>query len=205
MADEPEHPAMLAGDRDRDDSIEQLSGAVAEGRLTLEEFSDRVELAQAARTQPELAVLTRDLPATRPETPPAQAPGRHRAIFSKLVRRGPWELEPRSSCRCIFGTVTFDLTQARLSGAETELDVYNLFGTVTLIVPEEVQITVTGGGAFASQVIDTPRPTAAGAPRLRISARGPGGTLYVRSPRGRPLSRSAGRLRGGTADTPPRS
>jgi len=33
MADEPEPPAILAGDRDRDSSIELLSTAVAEGRL----------------------------------------------------------------------------------------------------------------------------------------------------------------------------
>ena len=191
MNDDPEPPAILAGDHDRDTSIEQLSDAVAEGRLTLEEFSDRVELAHAARTQNELARLTGDLPAVRPAAPPAAAAVSRRAVFSQLVRRGPWELEQRSSCRCIFGTVVLDLTQVRLSGAETELDIFNLFGTVTVIVPEEVQITVTGGGAFASQVIDPPgRPAAPGAPRLRIHARGPGGTLYVRAP----SERSPGRL-----------
>jgi len=126
-------------------------------------------------------VLTRDLPAVAPATTPVPETARHRAFCSRLVRRGPWELPPRSSFRCICGTVMLDLTQARLSAAETELDVYNLFGTVTLVVPDEVQVTVTGGGAFASQVIDTPpRPTTPGAPVLRISARGPGGSLYVR-------------------------
>jgi hypothetical protein len=35
MTDEAEHPAIVAGDRDRDASIELLSSAVAEGRLTL--------------------------------------------------------------------------------------------------------------------------------------------------------------------------
>jgi hypothetical protein len=161
MTDEPEPPAILAGDRDRDGSIEVLSGAVAEGRLTLEEFSDRVGLAQTARTQSELAVLTRDLPA-------------------------------RSSFRCIFGTVVLDLSQARLSGSELELEVYNLFGTVTVIVPEEIQVSVTGGGLFASQVIKTAAgPSVAGTPRLRISARGPGGTLTVRGPREPPGSRLA--------------
>ena len=204
MADEAQPPAILAGDRDRDDSIAQLTGAVAEGRLTLEEFSDRGGVAQTARTQSELALLTRDLPATRPPaTVSTAAPVRHRAVFSKLVRRGPWELEQRSSCRCIFGTVSFDLTQARLSGAETELDIYNLFGTVTVIVPEGVEVTVTGGGAFASQVIESPKPTAPGAPRLRISARGPGGTLYVRTPQDRPANRSAAVIGAGGPGTAP--
>jgi hypothetical protein len=192
MADEPEQPAILAGDRDRDSSIELLSEAVAEGRLTLEEFSDRVGLAQAARTQNELTVLTRDLPAVAPGADAVPVTARHLAFCSKLVRRGPWELQQRSSFRCIFGTVVLDLTQARLSAADTELDIYNLFGTVTLVVPDEVQVNVTGGGAFASQVIETPpQPSAPGAPRLRISARGPGGTLYVRMPTERPPSRLA--------------
>jgi Domain of unknown function (DUF1707)/Cell wall-active antibiotics response 4TMS YvqF len=183
MVDQPQHPAILASDSDRDRSVEQLSTAVSEGRLTLEEFGDRVGLAQVARTQDDLAVLTRDLPAVAPEPGVVPAHARHVAFCSRLVRRGPWELSPRTSFRCILGTVVLDLSEARLSGAETEVEIYNLFGTVSVIVPEEVQISVSGGGLFASRVIETPaRSSVAGAPRLRINARGPGGTLYVRKP-----------------------
>ena len=39
-----------------------LRRAVVDGRLTLEEFSDRVGLAQVARTDQDLAVLGSDLP-----------------------------------------------------------------------------------------------------------------------------------------------
>jgi hypothetical protein len=65
---------------------------------------------------------------------------------------------------------------------EVELEVYNLFGTVTVIAPPGVAVDVSGGGAFASQVLE-PQPwqPPPGAPRLRIRASGPGGTLYVRS------------------------
>lgn len=183
MSDHPQHPAILAGDSDRDRSIETLSGAVADGRLTLEEFSDRVGLAHAARTQNDLALLTRDLPAAAPSAELVPSHARHRAFCSKLVRRGPWELAQRSSFRCIFGTIVLDLSQARLAGADSDMEIYNLFGTVTIIVPEGVQVSVSGGGMFASEVIDAPaQAPIPGAPRLRISARGPGGTLYVRSP-----------------------
>jgi hypothetical protein len=183
MADEPILPAILASDSDRERSIEQLSNAVSEGRLSLEEFSDRVGRAQVARTQDDLALITRDLPAM--VTEPAVVPehDRHLAFCSMLVRRGPWELAARSSFRCIFGTVVLDLSEVRLSSSETELEIYNVCGTVEVIVPEGVQITVSGGGLFASQHIDTPaRPSLASAPRLRIRARGPCGTLYVRNP-----------------------
>jgi hypothetical protein len=181
------HPAILASDDDRDRSIEQLGTAVSEGRMSLEEFSDRVELAHAARTQLDLELLTRDLPAHRYGQGSVAAHDRHLAFCSKLVRRGPWELEPRTSFRCIFGTVVLDLSEARLSGTEIDIEVYNLFGTVTVIVPDGVQTTISGGGLFASQVVDTPsRPTVSGGPRLRIKARGPGGTLYVRNSKQHP-------------------
>jgi hypothetical protein len=62
------------------------------------------------------------------------------------------------------------------------LEVYNLFGTVTVIVPDGVEVVVRGGGLFASQKIQSPeRPPVAGAPSLTIDIRGPGGTLHVRA------------------------
>ena len=105
------------------------------------------------------------------------------AFCSEFVRRGPWELSARTAFRCIFGTVVLDLSEARLSGSDSQLELYNLFGTVTVIVPEGLQVKVVGGGLFASEVIDPSAGSGvAGAPRLRISTRGAGGTLYVRTP-----------------------
>jgi len=179
-------PAILAGDAEREHSTQLLNAAVVEGRLTLEEFSDRVERAQAARTRDELATLTRDLPAAPPApataTEVVTAQERHVAFCSRLVRSGPWELAARSEFRSIFGTITLDLSQARLDGPVVELQIFNLFGTVTVIVPESVDVSVSGGGMFASQVIQPhTAPPVPGAPKLRIVARGPGGTLYVRT------------------------
>ena len=176
---------ILASDAEREYSIALLRDAVGEGRLTLEEFSERVALAQAARTDLELARLARDLPGDPAASgPPAAAAQQHRAFCSHLVRSGPWSLPPRSSWRSIFGTIDLDLRQARLAGAETALEIYNLFGTVTVIVPEGVEVVVHGGGLFASQKIESPeRPPAAGGPRLTIDTRGPGGTLHVRTRR----------------------
>jgi hypothetical protein len=185
----PQPPAILAGDAEREHSTQLLSQAVVEGRLTLEEFSDRVGRAQGARTREELATLTRDLPAAPPspatstELVPAQE--RHVAFGSRLVRSGPWELAAVSEFRSIFGTITLDLSQARLAGPEVELQIFNLFGTVTIVVPESVDVSVSGGGMFASQVIQPhAAPPVAGAPKLRIRTRGPGGTLYVRTKKG---------------------
>ena len=174
---------ILASDAEREHSIVLLREAVGEGRLTLEEFSQRVDLVQAARTDIALADLTRDLPTqARPAVTPGASSERHRAFCSHLTRSGPWALPGRSAWRSIFGTIDLDLRQARLDGQETLIEVYNLFGTVTLIVPEGVEVVVRGGGLFASQKIDSPEhPPVAGAPRLIVDSRGPGGTLYVRT------------------------
>ena len=176
---------ILVSDAERERSIALLRDAVGEGRLTLEEFSERVGLAHAARTDHDLAGLARDLPGNPAESAsPTAVSEAHRAFCSHLIRSGPWSLPRRSSWRSIFGTIDLDLRKARLADRETVLEVYNFFGTVTVIVPDGVEVAVRGGGLFASQKIDSPeRPAIAGGPSLTIDTRGPGGTLYVRTAR----------------------
>jgi hypothetical protein len=179
---------ILVSDGERERSVALLRVAVGEGRLTLEEFTDRVGLAYAARTDQELASLARDLPSeAAASATPAAVSEQHRALCSHLIRSGPWSLPANSSWRSIFGTIDLDVRQARLASPETVLEVYNLFGTVTVIVPEGVEVVVRGGGLFASQKIESPaRPPAVGGPRLTIDTRGPGGTLHVRTGPTRP-------------------
>ena len=168
---------VRAGDADRERTIALLRDATVAGRLTLDEFAGRVESASQARTQAELEPLTADLPAVGS----AQAPLHHRAIGSRLVRRGRWELAPRSTVLCIGATIVLDLGRATLQGASTELVVRNWFGTVTVLVPRGMHVEVDGGGPFGTREIDLPDTgPVANAPRLRIRTTGPGGTLRIR-------------------------
>jgi hypothetical protein len=178
---EDNRPALLVSDADRERGIALLRDAVVDGRLTLEEFSERVGAAQLARTEQYLDALIADLPAqATPSTLTTTLS--HRVIFAKLVRSGPWELGQRSEYRSVFSTIHLDLRQAKLHGDLVELEIYNMFGTVTLIVPQGIWVSVDGGGMFASQVIDAPSaPPLPGSPELRITVKGPGGTLYVRT------------------------
>lgn len=54
--------AMRASDRDREQLVDQLRTALEDGRLTTDEYVDRVGLAYQARTYGELAPLQADLP-----------------------------------------------------------------------------------------------------------------------------------------------
>ena len=55
-------PRMRAGDKDRQRVVEQLGTHFGEGRLTVEEFDERVVRAHAAVHLDELPALTADLP-----------------------------------------------------------------------------------------------------------------------------------------------
>jgi len=167
---------VRAGDADRDRTIATLRDATVEGRLTLEEFAGRVERAELALTQGELEPLVADLPATGS----AQAVAHHRAVGSRLVRSGRWELAARSSVFSFGATIVLDLGQATLHAAENELRVRNWFGTVTIVVPRGVHVEVDGGGAFGSRDLHLPSTgPVPNAPRLRIRTSGPFGTLRV--------------------------
>jgi hypothetical protein len=57
------NPAMRAAATDRERTVDVLKAGFAEGRLTQEEYNDRMGRAYAARTYGELVALTADLPA----------------------------------------------------------------------------------------------------------------------------------------------
>ncbi len=123
---------MRASDADRDRTIAALRDATVAGRLTLDEFAGRVEKAELARMQGELEPLTADLPATGS----AQAPLHHRAIGSRLERRGRWELAPR--------------------GVHVEVDGGGAFGTREVDLPDTgpvanaPRLRITTSGPFGT-------------------------------------------------------
>jgi uncharacterized RDD family membrane protein YckC len=70
---------LRASDRDRDEVVERLREAAAEGRLTANELDQRLTQAFSAATYGELDTLTDDLPVPAPAPPPSQ-----------LARAGWW-------------------------------------------------------------------------------------------------------------------
>ncbi len=168
---------MLASDHDRERTVIALRDATVDGRLTLDEFSDRVERAELARTSTELETVLDGLPSAGA----ADVPERHSASFSRLQRSGRFALAANSTVRSICGTIDLDLGQATLAGADTTLNVRNWFGTITIIVPRGVEVSVDGGGPLGTREIDLPDSgPVPDAPRLRIHTSGVGGTLRVK-------------------------
>jgi hypothetical protein len=81
---------MRAADADRQKVADQLKFALDEGRLSLQEYDDRVRLAYASKTYKELLLLVTDLP--RPGLNASEVAARRRAEERRAARRLPTAL-----------------------------------------------------------------------------------------------------------------
>jgi Domain of unknown function (DUF1707) len=66
---------MRVGDTEREATVTELREHFASGRLTQEEFNERVDEAFAAKTRGDLKSVMRDLPSVRPPVPTAASSG----------------------------------------------------------------------------------------------------------------------------------
>ena len=162
---------VRASDAERDATVNRLREAAAEGRLTLEELTDRIEAAANAVMRSDLVPLTSDLPATAAVGVATQSAG-VRGV-GDVKRSGPWSVPAENSFRTWFGHIKLDLRQAQISATETHIHARALFGNVDLLVPEGVEVEVqarTQMGRTSLQV----GSGIAGAPRIVLT----GGTLF---------------------------
>ena len=120
------------------------------GRLTLEEFTERVEAALRARFGGELERVQDDLPEVFVET----AGSRRRAarfttaLFGPVVRRGRLKLRRWAIAASVFGDLDFDLREATIDQRRTAVTVLAAFGNVDVYVPEGVNVDVGGITVF---------------------------------------------------------
>ena len=78
--------SLRASDADREQLVDVLKGAFAEGRLSQDEYTERMERAYTAKTYGELALLSTDLPAQMPPAYPAyRSPGTNSLAVASLV------------------------------------------------------------------------------------------------------------------------
>ncbi|MEY9878359.1 hypothetical protein ABH931_007886 [Streptacidiphilus sp. MAP12-33] len=159
---EPSEGDLRASDADRERVAAALRDAYAEGRLDVEEHSQRLDAAYAAKTLGELVPLTRDLPAheqvrpraapsaSAPEPLPVSGPGDNEvvAIFGGAVRKGRFRTGRFMRARAIFGGITIDLSEAVFDGPELVIEVSAIFGGVEVKVPDHVSLHGGGAGIF---------------------------------------------------------
>ncbi len=157
-------------DDDREQVAELLQRACGEGRLTLEEFSLRVGTVWAAETHDDLARATADL-AQAPIVGSSQTVDRVITVFSDNKRRGRWRLRsPHLKVRTLFGATELDLREVLTDQSVIEIVGSCTFGELKVIVPEGVEVDVTGTVVFSSRNMHlAPVPRVAGTPEIRIA------------------------------------
>lgn len=189
----PSADQMRASHEDRDRVIELLRVAAGDGRLNAEELDERVEIAFSARTYGELAVLTRDLPATGTE--PALAPSgppvapknviRLETRSGNVSRDGRWVVPRRIEVRVTSGNCKLDLTQAQISHRALEIDADVRSGNLLIITRPGIAID-TDDVAIRSGNVRVRAPWGHQVPEVlhvTISGRVGSGNILARPPR----------------------
>ncbi|MEW1724531.1 DUF1707 domain-containing protein [Streptomyces sp. NPDC093109] len=172
----PATPDTRASDAEREQIAERLREAVAEGRIDMVEFEERLDVAYKARTHGELVPLVRDLPApgtttdvaaqaargvargVAPEAVPggggwADRIGREPAtskgafaFWGGFARKGRWTVGRKFTAAVFQAGGDIDLREARFEGRDVVIRCYAIMGGMQVIVPPDMNVEVRGIG-----------------------------------------------------------
>ena len=177
--------SVRVADAERDRAVTQLREHAVEGRLTLDEFTQRVGLALQARTQGDLHAAMADLPEVAvPEEVSTRRPARRSfvAVMSGSRAKGRWRVGARTTAVAVMGGCEMDLRQAEIEGPEVVITAVAFWGGVHVIVPEGIDVQLEGFsfmGGRNLKVRDV--PIVPGSPRIRVRGYAVMGGINIRS------------------------
>ena len=178
-------------DAEREAVIDVLRHHTGEGRLTLDEFSDRVGEVYAARTAGDLEQVTIDLP--EPAAPPssmlpAPPPRRRKAVrFTMSImggnsRKGRWRVPSRTAAFALMGGMELDLRKAEFEGDEINITAVAVMGGIDIIVPDGVEVELNGLAIMGGKDCRVrPQNLGPAAPLVRVRALAVMGGVTVRT------------------------
>jgi Domain of unknown function (DUF1707) len=130
-------PEMRASDADRDRVLEMLREATGDGRLTADEFDERMEAALSSRTLGELAALTADLGpgpgGAGAATAQAEDVVRIDQRGGSVQRTGRWVVPRRMELRPSWCDVTLDFTEAVIAADTLVIEMSMRGGSLILV------------------------------------------------------------------------
>jgi hypothetical protein len=153
------------------------AGAIDAGRL-----DTSVGEVLAARSEIELATVIRSLPAPVTLTSQERQLARPLEIHSGIGRlrlAGKWQLARQTHISADLGSISLDLTQAEFDDHVIDLHVYTGWGSITIIVPQGVDVQLIRHRGGASSRLDPPVP---GLPLVRLDVTTNIGRVYLRHP-----------------------
>jgi class 3 adenylate cyclase len=173
-AREGKGPTERVADADRDRTVLLLREHVVEGRLTLDDFSERTGRALQATTRGDLDAVMADLPEARaglPEPSTGARTGRrwHVAVMSGHRTKGRWRISGKTSAVAVMGGCDLDLRRAEIDGSEVEITAVAFWGGIKVIVPEGFDVDLRGFsfmGGRSLRLRDV--PIVQGSPRIVV-------------------------------------
>ena len=156
---------------EREELVNTLRDHAAAGRLTTDELEDRTAAAYTATTRGELVALRRDLPEAAPPiarpVPPEVVGERIGAVLSGTKQGGHWLVPERLEVKAILGDCKLDLRQADVP-AEVTIDVKVRLGDVTIYVPGDASVELTGRSILGDRKVRG--RSGGGGPVIRVRA-----------------------------------
>ena len=167
-------------DAEREAAAERLTDAAGDGRLTLEEFSDRVGAVWAAETAAELARAGEGI--NLPVVGSTRTVSTVVSVMGDQHRTGRWRLPARLRGWCLMGDIMLDLRSVICAEPEVEITVVALMGDLDVIVPDGVEVELTGFDLMGDRVLRlAPAPRVPGTPLIRVGAYAAMGDVTVGS------------------------
>lgn len=180
-------PPHRVSDAQREQTIVALREHLVAGRMTLEQFADRVDIALRAEITGDLARAQENLPDYgTAQVSPRGRPARFTlALVAHVVRRGRLRIRRRSVVLSILSDIDLDLREATIDGPRAAVLVLAVLGNVDLYLPEGINVDIGGPTLFGHRR-DWGRDVALpDAPTVHVRALGCCGTIDVwRVPRG---------------------
>jgi len=178
----PDPRNLRASDADRQRVADALGQAYADGRLTLQEHTDRVNIAWAAKTVGELSPLLADLPVAGPAPVPGMAPMPGSvplavaasqplqlvSIFSGSRRQGDWTVPAQINNFLLFGGSHLDMRQAAFTSLDVVVQVGAIFSGVDIYVPTGVTVIDETVSIFGGVDMSGMTPPAPDAPVIHL-------------------------------------
>jgi class 3 adenylate cyclase len=194
-------------DQDRERVVEILKTSCSDGRLTLDEFTERVDVAYQAVALRDVVPVLADLPhpfgpdcaglfseqiGRSPVPVPTHVPDtttRRKvtrwtvSIMGGSQRKGRWRLREKTNAIAIMGGCLLDLRNAEVEGPGVVINAIALMGGIEVIVPEGIEVELGGiaimGGKDARRLKDV--PALPGSPVIRVRVFAFWGGVTVRS------------------------
>ncbi|MGH3320956.1 MAG: DUF1707 SHOCT-like domain-containing protein [Streptosporangiaceae bacterium] len=174
-------PAPIT-EADRENAVELLQGAAADGRLPLEDLSDRVGMVLTADTREQLDSATAGLE-TAPQVGSARTVSTIVTLLGDRRQVGRWRLPRTLRAVALAGDIHLDLRGVVVSDEVVDISAVALLGNFCVDVPDGVEVELTGFDLLGDRELRLPAvPRRAGTPLIRVRAYGLLGDVDVRTP-----------------------